>query len=168
MWRLSATKETFLGRIVDMVTDLSPSFLRACFSLSSFGLFPFSSFSTPSSFLPSFPLALIYYLRYIAFSFSLWTIKVQGREKRGTGDPWSFHASSDFINGKFKRSQKNLFSFSCYWIGEAHLRWPADPREALLSNYLLIHWLNGMERRNIKHGDSLSTESFETPSRHVQ
>lgn len=147
--------------LLTFALDLSPKVSFPQSSLLSSSL-PLLSSLPPSSFLPC-----SMSLSCIAFSFSLW-IRGLREGKRGTGDPQSFDASSGFINGNFKRSQKNPFFFLLLLNWEPHLKWPADPREALLSNYLLIHWLNGMERRGIKHGDSLSSEGFETPSCSVQ
>ena len=78
------------------------------------------SVSPPLSFLPYLLLSLLppflpfissYSLNSIAFSFSLWIRRVQGKRKRGRRDPQSFHVSPGFINGNFKKSQKNLFFF---------------------------------------------------------
>lgn len=134
----------------------------------------FLSSSFPYSFLP-FSLnsflpfsSYVFSQLYSIFFFFMCVNQESSKRERGTWDQRSFWCFPGFMNGNFKRSQKNLFSFLPPLNWRAHLTWPAHPRGASLRNYLLIHWLDSTEGRGIKHGDPLSSESFESPSRGAQ
>lgn len=92
------------------LTFLKSKLLILCF-LSVSPLLSFLPYLLLSLLPPFLPFISYYSLNSMAFSFSLWIRRVQGKRKRGRRDPQSFHVSPGFINGNLKKSPKNLFFF---------------------------------------------------------
>lgn len=143
--RLYVTKETGLGRIVYTRVPCPSTFLKSKHP-DSLSILLSLNLSLLSPFFFFFLLGFIHSLSYTAFPFALWTKKVQRREREGT-ETHGLFMWPGFINGNWKRSQKNLCFFLVLlsWRGPSEV--PAHPREVARTNCLLIHWLTGVKGR---------------------
>lgn len=106
---------------------------------------PFLSPFELATFFLSFLPGLYILLAPLHFLF-LCNQSVPGKEKEGQETRSLLMPVQVLKMETLREVRKIRFSFSWYWTREPHLKWPTDPREAFLSNYLLIHWLDGMER----------------------
>lgn len=90
------------------------------------------------------------------------TPKGSGQRKRGVGDPRSFYVRPDFINGNFKKSQKNLFFFLLLlnWRGTSEVT--CGLQGCLVQELFVDSLIKRLGGKGRRVQNPLSSESFGT------